>query len=182
MKITPSSILTDKIYKRARKIFGILVCIGKGNSMLSFIEHGMTDQELPFEIPQEASLQQTWMSTRESFQGFSLRELDAFSRVQWSFLAPVFYSDKETVNHYDFDSRAVLPFVDDAEFEARSGGFGEVWSVVIHPSHHTLLGSVSPPLVYYLLRLTDCRKATCDLPSNDYTPEIKQISIERLQC
>ena len=133
----------DKDFNVYRKIFGILICIGKRNSLAAFAESNMTDNDLPFKIPVGISQQKAWISERRAFREFSVCELEDFLRVQWSLTAPVFERQGKGTKHYDFDDRAVMPFIEDTETEARSGGFGEVWKVVIHPSHHMLQESVS---------------------------------------
>lgn len=143
MQCNAASDFADYVYKRARKVFGILICIGKGRFITTFTEHGISDKNLPMDIPKGASQQKIWMSTVGAFRGFSHRELDGFARVQWSFAAPFFAKQEDIIVPYEFDDRVILPFIEDTEHEARSGGFSEVWSVVIHPAHHMLLESVS---------------------------------------
>lgn len=135
------SLLSHTTWEYARKIFAILVCIGKGKLVSSFLSEGITDADLPISIPKGSSQQKKWITPIETCGGWSSRELDDFSRVQWYFLAPIF--TKLRTQHYELDDNCVMPFIKDTEHEARSGGFSDVWEVVIHPAHQKFFASVS---------------------------------------
>jgi len=134
------SIASHKIWEHARKTFGILVSIGKGRLISSFLNEGITDADLPINIPNGASQQKEWIASIKTFGGWPSRELDDFRRVQWYFLAPIFTSAR--TQHYELDDNCVMPFIKDTEHEARSGGFSDVWEVVIHPAHQKLFDPV----------------------------------------
>lgn len=135
------SLISHTISESARKIFAILVCIGKVDLISSFLRESIIDADLPFNIPKGSSQQKEWVSPIEAFEGWSSRELDDFRRVQWYFLAPVFTGARP--QHYELDDNCVMPFIKDTEHEAQSGGFSDVWEVVIHPAHQKLFDSVN---------------------------------------
>lgn len=157
--------LSHTIRQKARKVFSILVFIGKGKLILSCLGEGVTDDHLPINFlkaPSQTSQGLMPMTRRNSqglmpmmrnndqalkpvkaFEGLSSRELDDFSRVQWYFLAPIFRIDRYQTKHYQLEDNCVMPYVEDTEHEARSGGFSDVWKVVIHSAHHNFLDSVS---------------------------------------
>jgi hypothetical protein len=132
---------SNLIWKYARKVFAILVCIGKADLISSFLIEGFADDDLPINIPKGSAQQKEWTPPVKTFGGWSSRELDDFRRVQWYFLAPIFIGDR--IEHFELDDNCVMPFIKDTEHEARSGGFSDVWGVVIHPAHHTFSDSVS---------------------------------------
>lgn len=139
-----TSDLADKVYKKARKVLGVLVCIRKAHSIKNFIIEDITDKLLPLTIPKNPIQQKVWMSRWRAFQDFSPRELNDFAIAQWSFLSPIFSRQMDgEIKHYDFPNGVVLPFIEDEEAEMRSGGFGQVWNVQIHPDHHNFNESVS---------------------------------------
>jgi serine/threonine protein kinase len=135
------SLTSHKIWEHARKIFAILMSIGKGSLVSSFLNEGITDANLPINIPKGSSQQKEWITPIKSFGSWSSRELDDFRRVQWYFLSPIFTNAR--TQHYELDDNCVMPFIKDTEHEAQSGGFGDVWEVVIHPAHQKLFDSVS---------------------------------------
>ncbi|KAF4625216.1 hypothetical protein G7Y89_g12953 [Cudoniella acicularis] len=139
------SLLSHATWEYARKIFAILVCIGKGKLVSSFLSEGFTDANLPINIPKGSSQQKKWITPIETFRGWSPRELDDFSRVQWYFLAPIF--TRPRTQHYELDDNCVMPFIKDTEHEAQSGGFSDVWEVVIHPAHQKFFDSNENPSV-----------------------------------
>ena len=135
------SVISHTICEYARKIFAILVYIGKGNLVSSFLSEGITDRDLPINNFEGPSQQKESIPRIKTVGGLSSRELNDFRRVQWYFLAPVFTSAR--TQHYEIDDNCVMPFIKDTELEARSGGFSDVWEVVIHPAHQKFFDSVS---------------------------------------
>jgi hypothetical protein len=117
------------------------VSIGKGSLVSSFLNEGITDANLPINIPKGSSQQKAWITPIKTFGSWSSRELDDFRRVQWYFLSPIFTNAR--TQHYELDDNCVMPFIRDTEHEAKSGGFSDVWEVVIHPAHQKLFDSVS---------------------------------------
>jgi serine/threonine protein kinase len=143
---------SHRIWKHARKIFAILVSIGKGSLVSSFLTEGITDANLPINIPKGSSQQKAWITPIKTFGSWSSRELDDFRRVQWYFLSPIFTNAR--TQHYELDDNCVMPFIRDTEHEAKSGGFSDVWEVVIHPAHQKLFDSVSQ--FVSILNQSDC--------------------------
>lgn len=121
----------SEIYHDSRKIFAILVYLGRGHDILNFLYERITDDDLPLKSP--GSTIEARGSLPKALRNWPQRELQDFSRVQWYFLAPVFFTAH---GYYELDECAIMPFVEDNEnAHVRRGGYGEVWSVRIHPAH-----------------------------------------------
>src|SRR5208282_749554 len=113
--------------------------IGKTKWILNFMTEGVSDANLPFQMSDmgtNGNLLTKDNSARmhRLFEKWSSWDIQEFSRFQWSLLAPVFELGRSS-KHYDFQSERILPFVEDDEGSRKSGGFGSVWRVKIHPGH-----------------------------------------------
>jgi hypothetical protein len=150
----------DQIFDGAPRLFAILVYMSKSDCILSFLDEGLSDDDLPFI---RAELKGNGLGTG-SFKLRSRRHptrrikcmdswgrnaITSFDRDQWWMLAPIFkYKDgkrsKEKVRHWDLEDNCVLPLVDDQELKATDGGFSSVWGVLVHPAHQQLYKSKNP--------------------------------------
>ena len=133
-----------------RKVFAILVMMGKTNCIIKFIiQSGLRDIDLP--------LQQVIGPTRkpQMFKGDSSQALscfedwepywqDSFRNTQWKLLEPFFscadatHMAQERVLFYPLEDGIGLPFTFDNQ-NCPAGylsGFGVVWKVKIHKAHH----------------------------------------------
>jgi serine/threonine protein kinase len=136
-----------------RKIFAILVMIDKAADIVHFIEEELSDLDLPLSraAPTNGSnridLRRRGTPEEElrCLSGWSQKAIRGFDQWQWSMLSPFFrMSDSSRrVRHYILNDKAVLPFVQEEKGEQSVnsetvGGFGSVFKVNIHPSHHSL--------------------------------------------
>jgi hypothetical protein len=105
------------------KVLGILLCIGKGEFIRTFVEYPtLCDEKLPFDdrprnFPTEGS--------DEHF-------FDSFYRKQWMFCPPVFQRGKN-VRH---DSNCILPIV--SKKELSGGASAIVYKIALHESYNRL--------------------------------------------
>ncbi|KUJ21647.1 kinase-like protein, partial [Mollisia scopiformis] len=145
---------TAKISNTARKMFSILVCLGKGKCIYNFLKEGLTDDHLPFSrFVAQATSNGTGVRTKlcshrspgkpiKSMANWSWNETTGFARDQWWMLAPVFkesLNDPRKVRHYNLDDNCVMPFIEDHErTDTIASGFSTVWAVRVHPAHQSL--------------------------------------------
>lgn len=155
-QILGTSAIPGKTTSR-KKIFAILALIDKLEAIWDFVAEDIYDFHLPFE-KQRAQIidgarkshfelsrrSDTCASARipiRSSQGWSGAAVAGFEKTQWEVHVPIFFlnTDKEPkVRHYRLQESVILPFIEDDEVEHCSGvgGFGDVWRVKLHPSHH----------------------------------------------
>jgi hypothetical protein len=132
--------LVDKIHAGARRVFAILVILnGQEKEILHFIEHdhfqaSPLDHKLPFS---KADLEVIVPSIAIDFY-----------EKQWEFSAPIFSREAD---HRFLDIFTALPFLENKKIS--EGGFGEVFSVVLHPGHQNL-SLISPTKVCPLFEYT----------------------------
>jgi hypothetical protein len=137
---------TRYIQENARKVFAILVFIGKGAYIREFIKERVTDADLPLKRWKEndstsGSLPTNLRHPVYPGANWSKRDIASFNRDQWSFIAPVF--DK-VGQHYELEDDCILPFIENhggIASQTISGGYSDVWSVRIHPAHQNLYWS-----------------------------------------
>jgi hypothetical protein len=159
-------ILTDKIWEittpspskslgkktTRRKIFAILGLMDKVKDIIDFIQDGLHDRDLPFELLDgQRPMLRLYGKGKDGntnriplFDKWRAHELESFNNYQWELISPYFQLSTETnrkVLHYNFQNRIILPFIEDVERTGRAGGraeggFGDVWRVKIHPAHH----------------------------------------------
>lgn len=150
--------------KAFRKIFALLVLTGTAASIVLFLHEDVSDLDLPlvpmqtagtgepcrrdehgmptnvplqcFQLPQWSTLSNTFAQPK-----WSPVQLRNFQNFQWMMLAPFFSQGKHgDVMHYILQDHHVLPFVPsngtlDIQSE-KTGGYGKVFMVRIHPGHH----------------------------------------------
>ncbi|RYP88567.1 hypothetical protein DL769_000263 [Monosporascus sp. CRB-8-3] len=134
-----------------RKIFAILVLLGKTAAILDFVESGLHDSILPLELidsePGKPRLAMKTANGQETHLKFCLSwdtfYHDSFFRYQWWFNAPWFQlrtEPQQKLKHYELEEHVVLPEIDTkrSQDSARQGGFGDVYKVVFHPAHHNM--------------------------------------------
>jgi hypothetical protein len=119
-------------------IFSILLMVKQGAKIWSFVEEGVCDAYLPFELTKTASgLRSKHASQRnlKCFERWDVSDMVDFTRRQWAFLVPAFdTSPGDYVRHQQLRDEHILPFT---QWEGLDhGGFGEVYRATIHPSHH----------------------------------------------
>jgi hypothetical protein len=138
-KICPeASEATPRVY---RKIFAILLLIGKVHKIESFVKAEVSDEDLPL-----VQLEGSSRLTRETeadvlltcFDDWKRCTNDRFEEVQWTVLAPTFrISDDNSVTDYILDSKEIIPFT--SWKEVAKGKSGIVYQAKIHPDHQRLM-------------------------------------------
>jgi hypothetical protein len=105
------------------KVLGILLCIGKGRFIQTFIEyHNLRDERLPFD------------DRPKNFptEGGDEHFFDSFYRRQWTFCPPVFQRGK-SVRH---DSNCILPII--FKEELSGGASAIIYKIALHESYNRL--------------------------------------------
>ena len=125
-----------------RKLFTILVMMGKLEHISRFIESGIYDRHLPFTFKNRnsggVSVTYTLETTTEStgvFRDWNRGALDQFDGFQWFLLAPFFSFTPKRHRNYNFPSGTILPF-NYKEGGESTGGYGEVRKITIHHAHY----------------------------------------------
>lgn len=137
----------DRILKTAPKLFAILVLCQSAESIINFLDEGLIDNDLPFvRLKKSEPMTDFKLCSRrqqKSIQcmgSWKRRHIQNFSQVQWRVLSPIFPGSPE-IRHYKLHDNCVLPFITDKERsgQAKVGGFGTVWEIVVHHAHQFLL-------------------------------------------
>ncbi|KAJ0116630.1 hypothetical protein J7T55_009780 [Diaporthe amygdali] len=124
------------------KILAILILIERPARIKLFVEEGICDADLPLvKKPIEGGFEELRRSTTPNdrlrcFERWDSLSLVRFEEFQWRLLAPSFeHGSGKIILHQTFDSNVILPFTYFSE-SPKTGGFGEVTKVRIHPDHH----------------------------------------------
>lgn len=170
-------------YKSFRKVFAILVLLGKEEAIQDFIKEDISDQDLPLRVLGEydkyVARRKSKDTVLNSFKnGWSDLLLDSFDNYQWWITAPYFYQKRKGSQRkprfFEFHDSVILPFIEDNERETEDGlgGFSNVWQVKIHDAHHDFCtGSVFVVFPYDLRFLTACRIIIQSLLRNAFIQE-----------
>jgi hypothetical protein len=133
-----------------RRLFAILIMVGKAESICDFVSECIFDRHLPFTVdPEHKIMKMTCKKGLElddvcAFSSWSDRDVDLFDLYQWQLLAPYFAlssKDKPKIHTYTLEGMRPLPFVvdptlkEDEDSGLAVGGFGEVRRVMIHKGH-----------------------------------------------
>lgn len=125
-----------------RKIFAILVLLGKEASIERLMAESIRDSNLPLKLETPATGRPLMRvkdgSPLSSFSDWDDEELKRFHSTQWSLLPPFFTFPKasdDLLQVSNFDSNSVLPFVEDTSSSPSEGAFGQVYKVKIAPGH-----------------------------------------------
>jgi hypothetical protein len=139
-----------EIFEKSKKLFAVLLLIEMAASIFDFLDEGILDEHLPLG---RCDIDQTNHICLENYdeghpycgckamQRWNDEKRKKFAGSQWIVLAPVFQrSTSNDIPHFDFSFNTIMPFIDDHEKDAdKSGGYGEVWKVKIHPKHQQLI-------------------------------------------
>jgi hypothetical protein len=149
------------IHTKAKKIFAILLCRNKGDSIFSFIEEGIGDKDLPLgrcDPKNAVSLGPNnrvlrlciyghpgcGLRSMSVESGWSRQDIKDFCRDQWLVQAPVFQQyQNAAIPHYELEDNVTLPFIEEDKRQMKSGGYSRVWKVKIHAAHQKLYTSNS---------------------------------------
>lgn len=150
-----------------RRLYGILVAMGRTSHMQMFVQERLCDDDLPLrqstsdtrhfttqsqrdtaEPPQTNSVKATENTTL--FREWERNDIYLFYTYQQMFFVPFFQFRHINLCYYPLDHNVTLPW---QEYEHKTnGGEGIVHKVQIHPSHHNYEGSLVRSRQYYLER------------------------------
>lgn len=143
-----------------KKIFAILRLSEKLQSILLFIDEGVSDRDLPlrkvvppnthpnlFELARKGDIG-AHHRTLGCFKDWDPLALLRFEEWQWTTLPPFFFKTKRTrVGHFVLPDQIPLPFTSDSRYDETGGeklevdsGFSRVFKVDIHPQQHGFHG------------------------------------------
>jgi len=155
--------ITDAVFRKARKVFAILVLIGHLKLIEEFVkddhfQESPLDHKLPFSI-------QYLQSILPNLQA------ELFHDQQWVFCAP-YFSDSRIPRY--FQDQTILPYQKNVRLT--SGGFGVVFDVEINDAHHRLsrVGTTAAPGVISLVRKEMAPQ------ENDFETEVQNLSFLNL--
>ncbi|KAH8127647.1 hypothetical protein FP744_10008332 [Trichoderma asperellum] len=133
---------SSPISKPCFKIFAILVLLDKAGLIDYFQKHSVCDDDLPFYYTSDFG--KMWPNKKEEKDHIRFPDeiddefIEAFTRVQWSVLAPAFESPKSSslrCNFYEFEDMIILPITNVSD-NKHQGGFGLVEKVQLHEEHN----------------------------------------------
>lgn len=107
------------VFEEYRKVLAVLVTIGQEQLIMSFLNHGRGDKNLPFYKEELGIIHE------------ELRE-SQFATKQYSFIAVKFKKGDEKYIPEEW----ILPFVKDIPIRKGEGGFGKIYEVEIHESYY----------------------------------------------
>jgi hypothetical protein len=125
------------------QLFGILAYMDKAAEIKAFMAEKITDKELPLKRDRDKARKRDYLLRGQGGKTFDLLDdwdeslCKKFCKAQSLMTSPLF----ELHGHYQFDDSTVLPFIDDPAKEGeaevyRGGGYSEIHTRYIHPSHH----------------------------------------------
>jgi hypothetical protein len=125
--------LLNFVLKEGRKIFAILLVSSfKGENLhkaiTQFRRKEIGDASLP--ITEETKNNVPFFNPPK--KPWNTMSIYNFCEVQWRFLAPVFSSERLSLQLH---ANHILPFTSQ-DGDVKSGAFGEVHQVTVHPSHY----------------------------------------------
>ncbi|KAK7423845.1 hypothetical protein QQZ08_008889 [Neonectria magnoliae] len=127
--------LADKVLLQARKIFTILVLIGKQDTLRVILQDGLKDGDLPLSLHNDGSGHTLVSGNHKLFKSFStwneVRVRD-FLDKQWLVLAPVFDRSGQRI---ELNTKCALPILN-SEYVAGENAC-VVYRGIVPPRHHT---------------------------------------------
>lgn len=122
--------ISHDVFHYAKKIFAILLVIGKLDALQDFIDRGLRDEDLPLAISMTGSMDDEHL--KSAFSGWDLDARKQFADFQWTLLALIFLEGK----HLKLHDETRLPFIKTKPIA--KGAFGGVHRVEIHSDHERL--------------------------------------------
>ncbi|RKK64697.1 hypothetical protein BFJ69_g16608 [Fusarium oxysporum] len=145
--------------KTYQKIFTILALLKKSSLIFPFLAQEVCDDDLPLQlgdVKDTAVLNILTRTGREvSLHGFRRKKsfYDKFIEKQWVVLSPYFQPcSKRDDTSQTLNKQEIPPFTS-WTLVSDTGGFGEVFRVEIHPSHHGFTSAGTVPQVFAIKRL-----------------------------
>ncbi|KUI56668.1 putative serine/threonine-protein kinase tsuA [Cytospora mali] len=150
------------------RTFAVLVMLDQVDKIIGFLQEGVTDVALPLTTVRaiKDGIQSLTIDLRRKdnpnlelrcFKGWSHTDLEAFEKLQWRFLSPIFSDLANKQDLVDLEEKTVLPYIETWENKKQDhykGGNSEVWKVKIHESHHNFqnLPTVIPNNPYFAIK------------------------------
>ena len=133
-----------QIPKDVPRTLMILILLDKQAYIIGLLSRGFADSCLPIrgndileeKMPGMKREDSTSTVLSRCFKNWATKDMKAFMNAQWMVLSPFFAKSADDISLYDFDSDAILPFMEDEPAMERAGGYGVVRRVKIHSSHH----------------------------------------------
>ncbi|KAL3465115.1 kinase-like domain-containing protein [Aspergillus heterothallicus] len=158
------------ISQHAVKLFAVLIDMKREDCITQILDEGIRDSDLPFRQALKFDGSTRLATTHEvpimALQFWDSMSLESLEIKQYRVLSPVF----RTHEHYDLLEKNILPFVphnaEPDSWPKVAGGFGEVYPVCIHQSHHEFGQGDLPVAVKRMFHANDFyheRKAYRDL-------------------
>lgn len=107
------------VFEQYRKVLAVLVYIGQEHLIMSFLNHGRGDKNLPFYLEELKIINEELPESQ-------------FSMKQYCFIAVKFKKGDERYIPEEW----ILPFVRDIPIRKGEGGFGKIYEVEIHESYY----------------------------------------------
>ncbi|RSL47212.1 hypothetical protein CEP51_015809, partial [Fusarium floridanum] len=168
-----------------RRLFGILVFMGRACYIDSFIDEGICDDDLPLERCGADGRDFTTRRARSTkrpgevveeardeimtlFRNWQRNDIELFYTYQAMFFVPFFYFQPTHLFFYPLASSIRLPW--EKCKHKTNGGSGKVYKLRMHPSHHNFESSQgSTNRVYFAL------KEVNSLDRNSYRDEVEAL-------
>lgn len=127
-----------------RKVFAILVRIRKPEEIVRFVEHGVSDADIPLaNLLRPGSTRSIYLSRSNAplqalqfLMSWEAGDCEDFEREQWTTVAPYFAKSKSgRPLFFELHEKDVLPWKKILQMDS-FGGFSQVFRIAIHENHH----------------------------------------------
>ena len=122
--------LLPEVFTQAKRLFAILLVIGRLDALRRMVKAGLSDADLPLTMYGYLEKNQPHSDFFSSFVEWNIKAHERFVGTQWTFLAPIF-KDGE---HQKLDDSARLPFTNTKLLG--NGSYGEISRITIHGDHY----------------------------------------------
>jgi hypothetical protein len=134
----------EQVVRGARKVFAILVLVGREDAISYLLADGLIDEYLPLYRREDGNDQilvsrHVGVKAFETFQDWEPHQVTYFLEKQWLFQAPVFDA---TGRHYDIAPECALP-IQSQDDQIWSTSFSTVFRCKLRPSHYQQESKVS---------------------------------------
>jgi hypothetical protein len=162
-----TEIIGDNNGMPRRRIYGILIAMGRTPLMHDFLKEKICDEDLPLKESTSGIKHFTTKKQRDAaenvqtnkgkaekdstlFRRWERNDIHLFYIYQQKFMAPFFNFQHINLCYYPLDRDVILPWLECKH--KTNGGEGIVHKVRVHPSHHNYKGPQVGPRLYHSLR------------------------------
>lgn len=134
--------LPSRVVQEAKRVFAILVLIGREDAIGNLLSEGLTDKQLPLsrsDSNRNMLCGSVGNKTFETFQGWKEPIVDHFLEKQWRVQAPVFDT---TGRHFNLHQGCALPLQPEFK-QIGSTAFSKVFKCALYPAHYQQTSNVS---------------------------------------